>query len=333
MYTSRTIDAMVRHRATMKESYTRHRHGSGFTYKDHSGNTVRDSTLRDYFISLAIPPTWTETEISSDRNAHILACGYDDAGRKQYIYHPEWHEKQSLARSKKLTKLIQAMPRLRKHISKDSEKEVGSKEYVLAHAVRLLDVTGIRPGSNRYYEQHGTHGLTTLRSKHLSVDEEHATLEFVGKSSKEHELIIDDEELIEALENLDDIPGYELFQYYNEQGEKKTLTRNEINEYLREISGLDITAKYLRMWRGSVACADKILSLSEDGLVTFKENQHVEIFNHVADTLGNTRTIAEGHYIHDALLKVLDQKTHSIPSFTKKPLLSEAESYLLALVS
>ena len=324
---------MVRHRETMKQPYTRHRHARGFTYRDHSGNTVKNTALRAYFTSLAIPPTWTETEISSDKNAHILACGYDEAGRKQYIYHPEWHEKQSLARSKTLTTLIQAMPRIRKRISTDSEKEVGSKEYVLAHAVRLLDVTGIRPGSSRYYKQHGTHGLTTLRSKHLSVDEGHATLEFIGKSSKEHELIIKDDELIEALENLDDIPGYELFQYYDTQGEKKTLARTEINEYLREISGLDITAKYLRMWRGSVACAGKILSLSKDGLVMFKDNQHVEIFNHVADTLGNTRTIAEGHYIHDALLKILDQKTHSIPPFTKKPRLSEAESYLLALIS
>ena len=253
----------MKYREDFSRAYHRIPHGKGFTYQNHKGTTVRSKRLRAYFESLAIPPAWKQTRISRDKNSHILAFGYDHKGRKQYIYHPQWHSKQALVRSKLLSKLVKNMSVVRKKIERDKKAHFGSKRHVLGHALSVLEQTGIRIGSEVYAEKNNTFGLSTLRRKHLVVDKGEVTLEFVGKSGKEQSYTINDPHMIEALENLDEIPGYDLFQYYDAEGAKYSLSRDEINTYIRSITGLKISAKFFRMWRGSVSACESLLSYSE----------------------------------------------------------------------
>jgi len=289
--------ADLRYVSDEEPGYTRLRWGQGFTYRDADGETVTDSDLRRWFESLAIPPAWEDVWISAYRNGHLLATGRDSKDRKQYIYHPRWQELRNQTKFHQLADFGKALPWLRQAVEADLRKRGIVRERVLALAVRLLEETLIRIGNDAYTQANTTYGLTTLRDKHVNIDGQKITFAFVGKSGKEHQIELKDKQLARIVKACRDIPGYDLFQYYNADGQRQRITSGDVNAYIREITGRDFTAKDFRTW-GATTRALSILSTCESDPC---EDEVRACVQQVADELGNTVAVCRKYYIYPAL--------------------------------
>lgn len=289
----------LRYVSTDKPGYTRKPWGRGFTYQDKNGETVEDEKLRDWFESLVIPPAWTEVWISPYKNGHILATGRDDAGRKQYIYHPGWNDLRQKNKFNDLLKFAEVLPHLRKTVDSHLRKRKLSREKVLATVVRLLETTLIRIGNNEYARKNDSHGLTTLEDDHAEIDGNKVIFEFTGKHGKEHEIILKDKRLARIVKACQEIPGYELFQYYDDDGEQRVVDSSDVNAYLKEITGEDFTAKIFRTWGGSTLA---IKVLCEDVVNNPEIDDHAKwCIECVADSLGNTVAVCRDYYVYPGI--------------------------------
>lgn len=289
--------ADLRYISDEEPGYTRLRWGQGFTYRDAAGETVTDSDLRSWFESLAIPPAWEDVWISPYRNGHLLATGRDNKNRKQYIYHPRWHELRNQTKFHHLADFGKALPGLRQAVEADLRKRGIVRERVLAVAVRLLEETLIRIGNDAYTQANTTYGLTTLRDKHVHINGQKITFAFVGKSGKEHQIELKDRQLARIVKACRDIPGYDLFQYYDADGKRQRITSGDVNDYIREITGRDFTAKDFRTW-GATTRALSILAMCESDPC---EDEVRTCVQQVADELGNTVAVCRKYYIYPAL--------------------------------
>ena len=315
--------------------HTRKPWGRGFTYQDQDGNTIEDSLLREWIEGLVIPPAWTEVWISPYKNGHILATGRDDAGRKQYIYHPRWNEMRQQHKFDYLADFARTLPRLREVVDSHLRKHKLSKEKVLATVVTLLETTLIRIGNEQYARNNDSRGLTTLEDEHVHIKGSKVIFDFVGKHGKEHEVILKDKRLAKIIKACQDIPGYELFQYYSEDGTKNVIDSADVNAYLKEITGEDFTAKVFRTWGASIL-AIKVLCNDMD--------DNPEIDNHakyciecVADSLGNTVAVCRDYYIHPIIFTAykngdLRSIYNRFRDSRKKYTLERAEKCLLQLI-
>ena len=287
--------------------FTRRRRGKGFSYHDRDGELLNGS-VRERIKSLVIPPAWEDVWISPWKNGHIQATGRDEAGRKQYIYHEKWREVRDQAKYYRMIAFGQALPAIRKQVDKDLRRRSLCREKVLALVVYLLDATGIRIGNDEYAEEHGSYGLTTLRKRHVEINGNRLRLEFTGKSGVDQELEITDGRAVRAIRKCEELPGYELFRYVNQNGERRKVDSEDVNAYLREIAGEGFTAKDFRTWVGTVVAAGKLSMI--DGEMDEKEVQRTitRVVKEVAEELGNTPAVCRKHYIHPEVIRSFSER-------------------------
>ncbi|KQO65665.1 MULTISPECIES: DNA topoisomerase IB [unclassified Methylobacterium] len=281
---------------------TRRKSGTGFAYRDARGQPVRDAKTLARIRALAIPPAYTDVWICPRANGHIQATGRDAKGRKQYRYHPDFRAARDLTKFEHVMAFADALPAIRARVDADMGRRDLPREKVLATVVHLLETTLIRVGNDDYARTNKSFGLTTLRDRHARIEGSALTFRFKGKSGKTWDLGLKDRRVARIVKACQDLPGQELFQYRDADGTVRDVTSADVNAYLREITGQDITAKDFRTWAGTVLAA---LALQEfeafDSEAKAKKNLRAAIEG-VAARLGNTPTICRKCYIHPQVL-------------------------------
>jgi DNA topoisomerase-1 len=293
--------AWLRHVSDDTPGITRHKARNGFNYRLPNGELVRDLDTLKRIRSLAIPPAWTAVWICPYPNGHIQAIGRDKRGRKQYRYHPRWREVRDESKYGKMLAFGRILPAIRERVGADLRRRGLPRERVLAAVARLLETTLFRIGNTEYAKANKSYGLTTLRDRHVEIEGSHIHLNFRGKHGIRHETDINDRRLARIIKDCRDLPGYELFQYLDEEGNRHTIDSADVNDYLREISGEEITAKDFRTWAATNLAA---LALQEFELVDTEAKRKravVRAVEKVAKHLGNTPAICRRCYIHPAI--------------------------------
>ena len=280
----------------------RKRAGKGWSYTAPDGSTIRDRTVLCRFKALAIPPAYTDVWISPDPRGHIQATGRDEKGRKQYRYHPRWHEIRDESKYGRMIAFGDALPALRQRVDADLARSGLPREKVLATVVRLLETTLIRVGNEEYARTNDSFGLTTLRDEHVAVDGAMVRFSFRGKSGKEHTVDVRDRRLAAIVKRSQDLPGEELFQYLDEQGEHQSIGSADVNAYLREVTGQDFTAKDFRTWAGTVLAARALQEFEQVDSDAAAKRNVVGAVERVAERLGNTRAVCRKCYVHPAVI-------------------------------
>ena len=285
----------------------RKRAGKHFSYIGVDGKPIRDPDELGRIKALAIPPAWTQVWICPRANGHIQATGRDVKGRKQYRYHPRWREVRDEAKYERMIAFGQALPHIRERVERDMALPGLPREKVLATVVRLLEMTLIRVGNREYARANGSFGLTTMRDRHVDISGSKLRFRFRGKSGKRHVIDLNDRRLARIVKRCQDIPGYELFQYLDDDGTRQSIDSSDVNDYLREITGQDFTAKDFRTWAGTVLAA---LALQEfaafDSAAQAKRNI-VRAIESVAERLGNTPSICRKCYVHPAVIEAYQE--------------------------
>jgi len=282
---------------------TRHKAPNGFDYRLPEGALVRDIDTVKRIRSLVVPPAWTDVWICLDPNGHLQATGRDARGRKQYRYHPRRREVRDEAKYSKLLIFTHVLPQLRARVEEDLKRPGLQRERVLAAIVRLMELTFFRIGNSEYAKANKSFGLTTLRDRHVAIEGSRIHISFRGKSGKHHETDINDRRLARIVKDCRDLPGYELFQYVDDDGERHTVGSAEVNEYWREITGEEITAKDFRTWAGTQLAAEALREFEAFDSEAERKRAVVRAVEKVAKHLGNTPTICRRCYIHPAVLE------------------------------
>jgi DNA topoisomerase-1 len=294
--------AGLRYTTDQQPGIRRRKKGHGFVYLDRDGVTIRDEGELRRVRRLAIPPAWTEVWISPSPLGHIQATGRDARGRKQYRYHERWREVRDEAKYGKLGDFAKALPRIRERVDADLGRPGIPRERVLATAVRILEETFMRVGNVEYARANGSFGLTTLRAKHVDVDGSRIVFRFRGKSGKDHEVDVRDRRLARVIARLEQLPGQELFRYLDDGGELRTIGSDDVNQYLREISDEDLSAKDFRTWAGTVLAARALGDLGPARNERMAQKRIVQAIDVVAGRLGNTRAVCRKCYVHPRIL-------------------------------
>jgi DNA topoisomerase-1 len=309
MQTNATLDpaiaarhAGLRYVTDREPGIRRKRTGRYFTYIGPDGQTIRDPRTRERITSLAIPPAWTDVWICPSPRGHLQATGRDAKGRKQYRYHPRWREVRDETKFDRMIAFGEALPLLRRRVADDLARPGLPREKVLATIVRLLETTLIRVGNQEYARQNHSFGLTTMRNGHVQVNGSTIAFAFRGKSGKKHRIDLRDPHLARIVKRCRDLPGYELFQYVDERGQRHPVGSADVNDYLRAITGQDFTAKDFRTWFGTVLAARALEEVGAfDSEAQAKANM-VQAVAAVAERLGNTPAICRKCYVHPAVL-------------------------------
>ena len=295
----------------------RKRSGRGFAYTDRDGVPIRDKGELGRIRRLAIPPAWTDVWISPSPIGHIQATGRDGRGRKQYRYHERWREVRDEAKYGRLIDFAKALPRIRKRVDADLARPGVPRERVLATAVRILDQTFMRVGNSEYARENGSFGLTTLRSRHVEVVGSRILFRFRGKSGKDHEVDVRDRRLARVVARLEHLPGQELFRYLDDDGEPHAIGSEDVNAYLGEISGEDLTAKDFRTWAGTVLAARALAELGSARNERVARKRIVQAVDVVAARLGNTRAVCRKCYVHPAIIDTYE--AGGLPAALRRP--------------
>ena len=290
-------DAGLRYVSDMSPGITRRRRGKGFSYHHPDGSVVADPAERARIESIVIPPAWTDVWICPTADGHIQATGRDDRDRKQYRYHPRWREVRDADKYAGLHRFGTVLPEVRARIDADMARRGLPEEKVLAAVVRLLDKTLIRVGNDEYAEANESYGLTTLRDDHATISGTKLQLEFGAKSGVDVDFVLRDARLARIAKQCQDLPGQDLFQYV-EGGRVVDVTSAHVNDYLRDITGGDHTAKDFRTWGGTVVAAETLAGLP--GYHTRREaDQNIVVaIDAAAERLWNTRTVCRNCYVH-----------------------------------
>ena len=296
-------EAGLRYVTDLLPGIRRERRGDSWIYKDPAGGRVEDERTLDRIRRLAIPPAWTRVWICADPDGHIQATGRDARGRKQYRYHERWRAVRDENKYERMIEFARALPRIRRRVDRDLRRRGLPREKVLATVVRLLETTMIRVGNEEYAQKNRSFGLTTLRDRHVKVrGRGRIRFYFRGKSGKDHEVTIVNSRLAGVVRQCQELPGQELFQYMNGDGERRRVTSEDVNEYLRETTGADFTAKDFRTWAGTVLAARALQEVeSVDSAAQAKRNV-VAAIERVAKELGNTRDVCRKCYVHPAVV-------------------------------
>jgi DNA topoisomerase-1 len=257
----------------------------------------------DRIRSLAIPPAWTEVWICPKPNGHIQAVGRDQRGRKQYRYHPRWKAARDDGKYDRLIAFGRALPRLRRHVQADLARRGLPRAKVLAAVVRVMEVTLIRVGNKEYAKQNRSFGLTTLRDGHVRIGGATAMFEFRGKSGKVHRTGFRDRRLARIVRACQDLPGQQLFQYLDDDGQRHAVESSDVNGYIREAMGEDFSAKDFRTWAGTLAAARALLASEPCSGAAQAKRTINGCVKAVAGVLGNTAAVCRAAYIHPAVLQ------------------------------
>lgn len=287
-----------------KGSGIRRRHaGSGFVYLDEDDKPVNDEETLERIRSLVIPPAWTSVWISPKPNTHIQAVGRDARGRKQYRYHPKYRQIRDLVKFDRMRAFGKVLPRIRRVVGRDLARPGLPKRKILAALVKLLETTYIRVGNEEYAEENGSFGLTTLKNQHVQVLGDTLKFKFRGKSAQHHEITVKDPRLARIVRKCRDLPGSGLFEYLDEEGKPASIESGDVNDYLREISGGEFTAKDFRTWGGTCLAASCLLAkVAEKADSPATKSILVDVVKEVAGKLGNKPATCKKYYIHPAIL-------------------------------
>src|SRR5438270_7861676 len=294
--------AQLRYVSDTMPGITRHKARNGFDYRLPDGSLVRDLATVKRIRALAIPPAWTDVWICRDPTGHLQATGRDQRGRKQYRYHPRWREVRDEAKYGKMLAFGRVLPSIRARVAEDLQRRGLPRERVLAAIVRLMELTLFRVGNSEYAKTNKSYGLTTLRDRHVAIEGSHIHLSFRGKSGLRREGDINDRRLARIIKACRDLPGYELFQYLDEDGERHTVGSEDVNAYLREITGEDVTAKDFRTWAGTHLAAEALREFAKVDGEAKRKKAIIRAVEKVARHLGNTPAICRRCYIHPAIL-------------------------------
>ena len=295
--------AGLRYVTDAKPGITRKRWGKSFRYFNADGSQVKDPTVLARIKSLVIPPAWTEVWICPSANGHLQATGRDARKRKQSRYHPRWREVRDETKYERMKLFGEALPRMRKRVEEDLAVPGLPREKVLATIVRLLETTFIRVGNEEYARDNGSYGLTTMRDKHADIKGATVHFKFKGKSGKLHNIDVEDRRLARIVKKCQDVPGYELFQYIDEDGSHKSVDASDVNDYLREISGEPFTAKDFRTWAGTVLACTMLREFEAFESQTQGKKNVVAAVKSVAERLGNTPSVCRKCYVHPAVIE------------------------------
>jgi DNA topoisomerase-1 len=309
----------------------RRRAGGGFVYLDTEGRVVRDAETLRRIRALAIPPAWTDVWIACAPQAHVQAVGRDARGRRQYRYHARWRTVRDETKYSRMIAFAEALPRIRARVEKDLDQPGLPRTKVLATVVRLLERTLVRVGNGEYARTNGSFGLTTLRNRHVDVSGGNIRFEFRGKGGKLHVVDLHDPRLARVVRRCRDLPGHELFQYVDEQGERQAVSSDDVNSYLREVAGEEFTAKDFRTWAGTVLAAHALADIGVAGTARDARSKVVRAVTRVAERLGNTPAICRKSYIHPHVLEAFAEGVTVRPNGTSVRL-SRDEACVLALL-
>ncbi len=276
--------------------------GDGFRYVGGNGRALRDKAVLARIRSLAIPPAWTDVWICPIEDGHLQATGRDAKGRKQHRYHPLWREVRDATKYDRMIEFGQALPKIRRQVTRDMASPGLNRQKVLASLVRLMDLVFIRVGNDEYARKNKSYGLTTMTDKHASVRGSRVKFSFRGKSGKDHVIEIEDRRLAKIVKGCQDIPGQELFQWKNGDGKPHDVTSGDVNDYLREISGADFTAKDFRTWAGTVLAAQALKNAAAFETERQAKKSIKTAIDAVAQKLGNTPAVCRKCYVHPAVL-------------------------------
>ena len=273
-----------------------------FRYIGSNGRAITDARELPRIKSLAIPPAWTDVWICPDPNGHLQATGRDARGRKQYRYHPKWRQIRDEVKYGRMIPFAEALRAIRRRTAADLRKPGLSREKVLGAVVQLLEKTLIRVGNEEYARQNHSFGLTTMRDQHARINGSKVRFEFRGKSGIKHAIDLEDKRLARIVKACRDLPGYELFQYLDEGGNRQVIDSSDVNQYLKQITGQPFTAKDFRTWAGTVLAAEQLARCEACRNASHGKRMINRAIEEVARRLGNTKAVCRKSYIHPAIL-------------------------------
>lgn len=280
--------------------------GSGFTFL-YDGKPLEDEETLARIKKLAIPPAWTDVWICRDAAGHIQATGFDVRGRKQYRYHPEWHNVRNATKFHHLYEFGKLLPSLRLKIEEDLAKKETGEEKVIATVISLMERTYIRIGNNDYEKLYGSYGLTTLKDKHVKVEGDTIRFSFKGKKGIYHDITLKNRRLARTVQACRDIAGKELFQYYDAEGARKSIDSGMVNRYIKEATGGDFSAKDFRTWAGTLNILRAFKALGECASEADLKKNILAALDEVSKKLGNTRTVCKKYYVHPGIIELYEQ--------------------------
>lgn len=280
----------------------RERAGTGFYYKDSKGHRLTDAKQLARIRALAIPPAYEEVWICPNPNGHLQATGRDARGRKQYRYHERWREIRDANKYEEMVEFGRLLPELRARIASDMAKRGLSREKVLATIVALLQTTLVRIGNDDYAKKNKSYGLTTLRNRHVAIEGGTLRFEFKGKSGKLWKLKLHDRRIARVVKACHDLPGQDLFQYFDDEAKPHPISSSDVNAYLKEIAARDVTAKHFRTWAGTLLAAIELSKSPQPESTSAAKKIIKSAIEEVAKRLGNTPTICRKCYVHPEVL-------------------------------
>lgn len=322
----------------MSLNISRVKRGRGFSYQ-RDGKPITNKAELARIAGLAIPPAWTDVQIAVRPGAKVQASGRDAKNRLQYIYNPAFQAKRAATKFDRITNFAHGLPKLRRRIEKDLARKRFDKRKVIACAVSLMDETYIRIGNEQYAKENASYGLTTLRSKHVEVKGNKVILDFDGKSGQHQHKEVEDARLARLIRKLDDMPGHELFRYYDPDGSIKNLQSSDVNDYIKEIMGTDYSAKDFRTWGGTLRAYVELSLLAWPQKETERKKAFSACINKVAKKLGNTPAIARSSYIDPRIFmayeksKGFQEVEQAVESIKKSKYLNHDEKCALKLLT
>jgi DNA topoisomerase-1 len=288
---------------------SRKRSGTGFSYIGTDGKRITDRKQIARIRALAIPPAYTDVWICPSPNGHIQATGRDARGRKQYRYHPKWREIRDETKFGRMVEFSRVLPAIRKRVERDLSEPSLTREKVIATVVRLLECTGIRVGNDEYARANRSFGLTTLRNHHLEISGSRLRFQFRGKGGKVHDVALTDRRLARILTRCQAMPGETLFSYVDPEGVRQSVDSGDVNQYLREISGQDFSAKDFRTWAGTIQAVEVLRELGPMETEREAKTAILQAIDRVAERLNNTRAVCRKYYVHPAVFQTYQAGT------------------------
>lgn len=284
----------------------RYKKGRGYMYM-YEGKPLRKKEDIQRIRSLAIPPSWSSVWICAQPNGHIQATGLDLRHRKQYRYHPLWSVFRNETKFHRLYEFGKALPALRSKVETDLNQKALTASKVIATVISLLERTYIRVGSGEYEKQNGSHGITTLKDKHVAIAGDIIRFSFTGKKGVNHDITLRSKRLARIVKNCREMPGKELFQYYDEEGNRHPVDSGMINSYIKETTGMDFTSKDFRTWAGSLNLLRSLKAMGEAITAADNKKNIVAALDAVSLKLGNTRTVCRKYYVHPGLIALYEE--------------------------
>ena len=298
-----------------KLSISRKKVGRGFSYI-YKGERIKDKKTIERIKSLVIPPAWREVKITHLKSGHLQVVGRDEKNRKQYIYHPTWSKLRNESKFFKMAAFGENLPKIRKQVDKDLDLPEMSKRKVLALILRLMEETHIRIGNHYYAKKNKTYGLSTFRTRHVKTYKNRIKFEFIGKKGKEHSVTVKNKKLIKLVNQCEEIPGWELFKFYDESGDKHSIDSGMINDYIHEISGDLFSAKDFRTWSATKIFFETLREIGYTEEEKQNKKNMLQAFDASAEGLGNTRAVCRSYYVHPKVVNSYESG-EIVPYFDK----------------